>query len=156
MSVTRANVFDLRFINTVKYFDYFKFERPGHTRGPHQIRTMDTADLIQFINELVMLLVRSRAEQLFVSLMLVRLSILYSGKVAGEEPVTAWVTVWRIYYFLVFGGKVWRIYISAIRLSIVSTDLNGFSLVNRWWFVIRHEIRDWQLPGAPPNIPTIR
>ena len=46
---------------------------------------MDTADLIQFINELVMLLVRSRAEELFVSLMLVRLSILYSGKVAGEE-----------------------------------------------------------------------
>ena len=91
MSVTRANLFDLRFINTVKYFDYFKFTTPGialceyQKTWPHQIRTMDTADLIQFIIELVMLLVRSRAEELFVSLMLVRLSILYNGKVAGEE-----------------------------------------------------------------------
>ena len=91
--MARANVFDLRFINTVKYFDYFKFTANAppialceyRKTWPLQIRAMDTADLIQFINELVMLLVRSRAEELFVSLMLVRLSILYSGKVAGEE-----------------------------------------------------------------------
>ena len=88
---------------------------------------MDIADLIQFIIELVMLLVRSRTEELFVS---VRLSILYSGKVAGDSAGEEFGE-FTISFSLVFGGNVWRIYISAIRLSIVSTDLNGFSLVNR-------------------------
>ena len=85
------NVFDLRFINTVKYFEYFKFTahappialREYRNTYPHKIRAMDTADLIQFVNGLVRMLVRSRAEELFVSLMLVRLGISFSGKVAG-------------------------------------------------------------------------
>ena len=52
---------------------------------------MDTVDLIQFINELVMLLVRSRAEELFVSLMLVR-------SISGGTEVKPYNCIVSVYY----------------------------------------------------------
>lgn len=53
---------------------------------------MDTVDLIQFINELVMLLVRSRAEELFVSLMLVRTQF------SGGTEVKPYNCIVSVYY----------------------------------------------------------
>ena len=42
--------------------------------------------------------------------------------------------VWRIYSFQAFGKKVWRMNRSAKGLLIVTTNLDGFSLVNRRLF----------------------
>ena len=59
------------------------------------------------------------------------------GKVGREN-------VWRIILFKHLAKKVWRINRSAEGLLIVTTTLDGFSLVNR------------QQPFYPPNFPTIR
>ena len=48
-----------------------------------------------------------------------------AGKFGGQN-------VWRIYSFQAFGGKkVWRMNRSAKGLSMVTTNLDGFSLANR-------------------------
>ena len=48
-----------------------------------------------------------------------------AGKFGGQN-------VWRIYSFQAFGEKkVWRINRSAKGLSMVTTNLDGFSLANR-------------------------
>ena len=49
------------------------------------------------------------------------------GKFGGEN-------VWRIYFFRVFGGKVWWMKRLPNRLLIVNTNLNEFSLANHRWF----------------------
>ena len=62
----------------------------------------------------------------------VKLRTVHSYRIAGKFGGQ---NVWRIYYFQTFGGKkVWLMNRSAIELSMVTINLDGFSLANRTRF----------------------